>query len=85
MAKAEHGSRRALRGERSENGITKYLASRSGDVAAGVADLFAAARTGMFPHGFNLVSKVSLVIYLPFVLGFLLVGAVGAHKIFSDI
>jgi hypothetical protein len=42
-------------------------------------NLFVALRTGFFPHGFIMFSRISLLIYLPFLLGFALIGALGRH------
>ncbi len=34
---------------------------------------------GHFPHGFSLMSEVSLLIYFPYLLGFVGIGALGAY------
>ena len=43
-----------------------------------IMGLIGAQQTGMFPHGFMLFSRLSLIMYVPFLLGFLLIGLLGA-------
>ncbi len=35
---------------------------------------------GRFPHGFSLISEASLLIYFPYLLGFVVIGALGAYR-----
>jgi len=35
---------------------------------------------GRFPHGLSMISKVSLIIYFPYLLGFVGIGALAAYR-----
>jgi hypothetical protein len=37
-----------------------------------LGSLFGALRTGLFPHGFIMFSRISLLVYLPYLSGFVL-------------